>query len=483
MGCIKQMILCAIAVALLFCQAAQAQMIDKSTARTVAENWIKTIIGAKGTWGGSTTARITDVSEFKRGDRVLGYFCEVEPRGHILVSLVEGLAPVKAFSETSALDPTSDEGPADLLKTKMEQTLNIIESRLGPVESITRSDLGKIPELDRFETWEQLEAGPIHTDKKLDSDRSGGDYQEGEILLTSHWHQGEPYYNYCPEPPEGSLCMEPHCKVGCVATAGAMIIRYWSWPLGRDWLNMPDAMNINPTPAEIDAVAQLCSDIGTAIYMDYCDGLCASGADTYEMRPLYLFLGYTSCAGPWYRRDYSFTEWWNRIVGNLNLNRPMQYRILKHSIVCDGWWQLPDPMVHMNYGWDNEYTTWYVLDQLYQPAEEGSTYYEYIMDNIFPYSSLGSSISGMFPYNPSYNPRFVDRDCWADSVDFLAGQLIHFHRRKIMTCRSGWLNFYGQPAGNTRLYTADPGRGIVINSGYILMYPGAQIKFELSRPD
>lgn len=33
------------------------------------------------------------------------------------------------------------------------------------------------------------------------------------------------------------------------------------------------------------------------------------------------------------------------------------------------------------------------------------------------------------------------------------------------------------------LYTGDTSRGIRINSGYILMYPGARIKFLLSRPD
>jgi hypothetical protein len=457
--------------------------VDKNTARIIAENWITTVINSKGHWGVSESANVTDVAEFRRGDRVLGYYCEIEPGGHIIISLVEGLAPVKAFSETSILDPVLDDGPADLLKSKMEQTLDIIESRLGPVRSITRLDLDKIPELDRFDTWEQLKAGPISMEKKLHQNKSGGDYQEGEILLTSRWHQREPYYNYCPAPPQGSLCMDPHCRVGCVATAAAMIMRYWSWPLGRDWLNMPDAMDIDPTPSEIDAVARISSDIGVAVFMDYCDLLCASGVDTYAIEPVYEAWGYTGCAGPWYRRDYSFTQWWDRIVNNLNQNRPMQYRILKHSIVCDGWWQLPDPMVHMNYGWDNEYTNWYVLDQLYQPAEEGSPYWEYIMDNIFPYSAMGSSISGMLPYDPSYNPRYVDRDCWADSVDFLAGQMIHFHRRKLMTCRSGWLNFYGQPGQNTRLYTGDLSRGILINSGHILMSPGAQIKFALSRPD
>ena len=45
------------------------------------------------------------------------------------------------------------------------------------------------------------------------------------------------------------------------------------------------------------------------------------------------------------------------------------------------------------------------------------------------------------------------------------------------------INFYGWPGQETRLFTGEPSRGVVINSGYILMYPGAQIKFDLQRHD
>jgi len=473
----------AFVIAMALGQTTRAQLADRETARTIAENWITTVINYKGGWGGVPEAHVTNVAEFKRGDRVLGYFCEVEPSGHIIVSLIEGLAPIKGFSETSTMDPLSDEGPADLFKLKMEQTLDFIEQRLGSTKSLTRADLDRLPELDRRDTWAQLKAGPIPTNKRYDPDRSGGDYQESDELLTTHWHQKYPYDLYCPAPPEGSSCTDPRCRVGCVATSGAMIARYWCWPLGRDWLNMPDAMNVNPTPAQIDAVAALNHDIGVAAGMNYCDEGCLSGVHVYEMEAVYEGMEYTACAGPWYRRDYSPTEWWDQIVSEISLNRPVHYHILKHSIVCDGYWQLPDPMLHMNYGWSNDYTTWYVLDQLYQVDEEGSGYWEYFLDQIYPYSALGSAISGMWDYEPSWNPRFVDRDCTADSVDFMAGQDIHFHRQKIMTCRSGWLNFYGQPGQNTRLFCGDVTRGVTINSGYILMYPGAQMKFALSRPD
>lgn len=468
---------------LILSQLTVAQVTDATSARTVAENWITSVINFKGHWGDAEKASVVSVSEFKRGDRVLGYFCKVEPSGHIIVSLVEGLSAIKAFSETSELDPTLDEGPADLFKSKMEQTLNIIESRLGPLDKLTFTDLEKIPELDRRTTWDQLKSGPIRTGKKYDPDKSGGNYQEGEILIKAGWHQAAPYDDQCPVPSPTSGCLDPHCRVGCVALAGAMIMRYWSWPPGRGWLSMPNAMLVDPTPDEIHHVSHLCHDIGVAVGMDYCSNGCASSVDTYEMEGVYQSWWYTAAAGPWWRSDYSLSGWWNKITGDINANRPVHYRILNHSIVCDGWWINPEQMLHFNYGWANNYTAWYTVDHLYQPAEGGSPDDEYIVNQIVPFSSLGGQVSGSIIHDPSWDPRYIGSDCMADSVDFMAGQMIQFHQNKVMTCRSGWLNFYGWPGQETRLFTGEPSRGIVINSGYILMYPGAQIKFALQRND
>ena len=147
-------------VSLLLGQPALAQIADRAMARTVAENWITSVINFKGHWGSAAKASVVGVSEFKRGDRVLGYYCTVEPSGHIIVSLVEGLSPIKVFSETSDLDPTLDEGPADLFKSKMDQALTLIESRLGPIDKLTYADLDRIPELDRRSTWHRPRRRP-----------------------------------------------------------------------------------------------------------------------------------------------------------------------------------------------------------------------------------------------------------------------------------------------------------------------------------
>lgn len=480
MKIIPRLLAVAVVVPLLIASDSAGSTVDHITARTIATNWIQSVINFKDSWGGSPGAQVAEVTEFKRGERVLGHYCTVEPSGYVLVSLVEGLAPVKAYSETSGLDIDTDDGMVDVLKYKMGQLLDIVEERVGPVKTATRAALSSIPELDRFDTWDMLKVGAVVSNKKYTAAPEGGNYQEGEILLTSRWHQGWPYYLQCPVPTPLGTCTNPHCAVGCVATAAAQIMRYWCWPPGRDWMNMPDQMNINPTQAEIDAVSELSHAIGVAVGMKYCDeGECGSGAPTSDMIPVY---GAWSFGSPAQRNrpDYSLTEWWNFIVGDINDNSPVQYRILGHSIVCDGYWSYPDPILHMNYGWANDRDDWYVPDQLYQVKEDGGPDDEYILIRIGPWSSLDSWFSGDYA---AWYPRYVSRDCWGDSVDFEVGTQLQFHNRKVMTCNSGWINFIGLPGQTTRLYCGDQTRGVRIDNGYILTYPGGAMRFAVSRLD
>jgi peptidase C10-like protein len=461
-----------------------AQLVDSDKARTVADNWVTTIIDHKGAWGGAEKAYVSDVAQFKRGDRVLGYYCQVEPSGHIIVSLVEGLAPIKAFSETSTLDPFSDQGPADLLKFQMERRLDVIERELGPASTAKSADLDALLILNHRETWRQLMDGPIPVAEGFSPDGTEHDYVEGTELLTSRWHQSWPYNDQCPPAPSGVPCDDPNCVVGCTATAGAQIMRYWSWPPGRDWLNMPDAMEYGPTQAEIDAVAELSHVVGVLDNMEYCrDGKCESGAPTDFMEVVYQMMSYHEHAAYTERQMWEWDEWYQFIVDNVNQNRPVHYEIRSHVIVCDGWWLLTGPMYHMNYGWADGYNAWYTVDNLYQPDSLGTPVHEKMVHNIFPKGALGAAISGVLLQNPDYPHRYVDRNCSATNAYFMAGQLIHFQPYRTMTCASGYLRFDGTPEKHTRLYTADYGRGVRIEDGAIVMQPGAGVMFRLSRPD
>ena len=475
-----------------------AEMATMDDASTVANNWITLIIEKKGDWGGSETAEVVEIQEFKRDERVIGYFCHVGPQGFIVISLHKELAPVKAYSATCDMDPLLDEGLVDVIKGGMERIIKAVETQIGPIESVRTEDLENILEIDYRDVWVELEEHPESFDTKLESSESTMNYHGGDVLLTSSWHQRPPYNQDCPAPPRGDDCTEPRCIVGCVATAGAQIMRYWNWPpygVDRpfsdtyDWHNMPDRIDGSSTQAEIDAVAELCHEVGIAVDMNYCgsDG-CASGAATADMEGVYenCYRYATNCERE-DRDDYDDpADWFNIMKSDLNANRPIQYKIYGHSIVGDGWQEIGSPVVrqyHMNYGWGWTGTfpdgnnTWYTLDALHCDWEGCSLDEEYMLVNIYPAQAMGSSVSGIYPLE-GFPYRYFDRDAIGFFAIFEAGQYLQFLPGGTVTC-VGSIDFEGSSPRNTRLFTrGDISRGIRIYNGAIKLNPGGSIKFE-----
>jgi hypothetical protein len=200
--------------------------------------------------------------------------------------------------------------------------------------------------------------------------------------------------------------------VGCVATATAQILRYHGSPSegfgshcyywggddscggssagstlcayyddSYDWENMPNGCGGGCTTAEQDALAELCYEVGVAFNMNY--GRCGSGAYTSNALNVFpTYFGYSSAIDRENRNAHSQASWFGLIQGEVNQDRPMQYRILGHSIVCDGWRDTGGTQqYHMNYGWADSHNAWYVLDELYT---EGDLDDEYVIRRIAP---------------------------------------------------------------------------------------------------
>ena len=482
----------------------RAEMATMDEALTVANNWVTLIIQKKGDWGGAKTAWVDEIKEFKRSQRVIGYFCRVQPKGYIVVSLRKELAPVKAYSATCDLDPECDEGLTDLIKGKMEGILNRIEQEVGPIKSVRTQDLQSILEINYRSSWEQL-GGEVESFKMgLESDIVIMNYQGGEPpLLTSSWHQGFPYNRDCPPPPDGDDCTAARCAVGCVATAAAQIMRHWNWPpygVGSpyndtyDWRNMPDRVDANSSTAERNAVAELCSEVGIAAGMGYCAGTapdqgpCGSYAFLNNMESAYenQYRYSTACARQ-NRPDYTPANWFSLIQGELNVNRPLQYAVIGHSIVCDGWQVVgSQKQYHMNYGWGwdcntpDGCNTWYALDALHL----GGIGEEYMLENIYPGLSLGSVLSPTsshtYSRNASFPYRYFDRDCInIYTATFAAGQNLQFLPRVKLTSVSNNIRFEGTSSENTRLFSikGTQSAGINIDDAAIVLHPGGGIRF------
>jgi PKD repeat protein len=197
-------------------------------------------------------------------------------------------------------------------------------------------------------------------------------------LLTTNWDQGCYYDAQCPAITDYSLCN--HCPTGCVATAMAMVMRYHSYPahgygthsyvhstangysnnfgtLSADfgnatynWGSMPNS--VNSTNSSVATIMYHC---GVAVEMDYDN----SGSGAYIINAsgaLATYFVYSTKYGA--RSMYTDTDWTLLIKTSLDSLRPVIYggqdpTYGGHCFVCDGYQNSGtySDMFHFNWGW------------------------------------------------------------------------------------------------------------------------------------
>ena len=464
------------------------ERVTVNEAMTVAENWVFLMTDLRGSWGKDLVARAVDCEEIRVEGRLLGYYCPVMPVGYVVVSPSKLLTPVMLFSDCGYLDMSSDEGMAEFVKDIMGRAVDALERQ---AESAS-ADPSQEPKVrSPHGAWEQL----------MTTSRGSlcrANYSSGGVLIDSAWDQGPPYNDQIPPPPAGDDCTALRCLVGCVATAGAQIMRYWNWPpfgVGSpysnayDWPNMPDVLDASSTPAQVNAVAELCREVGIAVDMDYCgdntDG-CQSWSDHPQMRTAFIEdFRYHSDANNIYRysngnENYDSDEWFDLMKAQFNLNRPVQYGISTHSLIADGWCEVTCPNdgdgnpllrgIHINNGHGPNSIAWWSVDAIPDEDDDG----EFLRD-IYPAQSLGSLLSSNYMKQP-FNYRYFDQDA-TGSATFFAGQFLQF-LPGITVTSNYWIRFLGSPTDNTILFTrGDATRGIRIYDGAIRLNNGGSITF------
>lgn len=269
--------------------------------------------------------------------------------------------------------------------------------------------------------WQELIAGRA-PERMQGQEVTLGEPYTMELNLTTRWHQGDPY-NTAPCPTGDTTC--PDCcptkpgichpseptKVGCVATAMAQIMRYWSWPShgsenasynwdgddscpaggspgadaqtlsvtltdAYDWANMANAYITDflggwkdedgntLTQANVDAVAELCYEVGVSVEMDY--GVCSSGAYT-EKVPIALekYFRYDQ-DGTYEQRDI------DTMTNEIQWLRPIEFSGCKekdpfkkcHAFIIYGYDKANDQFL-MNMGWGpGSNAVWYTCDSV-----------------------------------------------------------------------------------------------------------------------
>lgn len=489
-------------------------------ARAVAENWLRFIVERDGHWGGARSPSIGEFTDFRRGDLLLGYYASVEPQGYIIISSLKDFAPIKAYSTTSNLDPDKEVGMCDLLKDALERRNGFLIDSFGGLDEVSLQELDKLTLDANRLAWSYL----LRDGSALSSHlRSIHVESVGPVgpLLESHWAQGPPYNDDCPD----LSCpgaFNHNALVGCVPLAMAQVMRYYAWPPFYDWTydwpNMlvneahydtannwyNDENGIPWTQAQIDAVADLCYDAGrvlggieygcssTSAYI--CNWYYHDAQDAFEDDFYYDTDGNEpECED---RDDYDYEEWWNMIKNEIDHNRPMAYGIENsdneffHAIVVDGYDDSGGQhRVHANYGWGvNWHNNWYDLDWFDCDTAYGWNLRcdweeEELIRYIYPRNGLCGTHSGTLgPWGgPETLHHYVYCDATSSNLIVQGGARVQFLPGTSITCSANTVEIYGKaagPLGETRFFSeGPPTRGLKVDAGgKIKLHPNGSIR-------
>jgi fibronectin type 3 domain-containing protein len=408
-----------LATALALCLAgpATAELATVEEGRLVAENWASYMAHWTGGWGGSIDPSVVLVSEIVVSDTLFGWCFSMSPSGHIVVPVRKELPPVKSYSEIYGMRLDDPDGYPKLMEHVLRSRARVVERAYGSMEATEPARGGPRLGVENRAEWDRFAVDTGVFSAGLTSQRFEPLTEVGPLLTTA-WHQGPPYNNLCPMGDGGRTV------VGCVATAAAQILRYHASPSegfgshcyywdgdnscggstsgsqlcadyedAYDWENMPNSC-AGCSTAEQDALAELCYEVGVAFDMSY--GACGSGAYTADALNVFPdYFGYSTAIDRENRSAHSKSSWFNIIQVEINQDHPIQYRILGHSIVCDGWRDTGGTQqYHMNYGWADSHNAWYVLDNLFTDGELSD---EYLIRRIIPPDAAWVDATGGLP--------------------------------------------------------------------------------------
>ncbi|UCD16541.1 MAG: C10 family peptidase [Candidatus Zixiibacteriota bacterium] len=378
-----------ISIGIVISPASLAEVATSLEMRQVCRNWLSYIVFCGKGWSETTEPRIAAFQDIVVNDTVVGHYFEIEPSGYVIVPILKDLAPVEAYSDMYHLDWNDKDGVPVLLKDVLNHRVRLFVEKYGSTEAVpSDKEVALFGDVNRTR-WDRF---LLPDDEFLAglTQKDASEFRDAGPLLTSVWHQYEPYNNYCPTGDGGRTL------VGCVATSASQIMDYYEWPpegIGShdywwagdyscegsspgavlsafyndpyDWGNIPDDCYGGCTMAEEDALAELCYEVGVAYNMDY--GYCGSGAYTSNTQYIFpMYFRYLDQIELHNRGSVSQQTWSDLIQAEIEAGRVIHYQIYKHAIVCDGWRDLDGILqVHMNYGWGGSQNLWYTIDQLH----------------------------------------------------------------------------------------------------------------------
>ena len=391
--------------------------VDENTAKQLAQNFWKenNIMGVR---GDKVFKKRMDDARFVNVAPQCGYsefyiFNNEDGKGFVIIAADDCVTPVLAYSYDNNFTAVNLPPSLKMWLDDYAKQIQVALEMRATAPDETRAD------------WECLRQGknlPIKSEAVVNP------------LITTHWKQN-PYYNdLCPY----DYTYNQRALTGCVATAMAQIMKYWSYPehgIGSHsyvpqqhpqygtqyadfssetyhWSSMPNIVNNSNS-----AIATLMYHCGVSVNMNYGIGVegydSGSGAQiiSYNGQLEYCaenafktFFDYKNTIQGW-RRDYSNltdAQWISLLKNELDNARPILYGGWSqdgqsgHAFVCDGY--DPYDLFHFNWGWGThnpEYDCYCQINSLIPNGTSSN------------YSFYQQALIGIEPNNTTYNFNLV----------------------------------------------------------------------------
>lgn len=423
------------ALSLCFAQAAEVSSDD---ALCAVRGWVN----LKEALGGDFDANPESVTAYDGEDgKGRFYVVTLEGGGYVVASGDDEVTPILAYSREGTFEASEKNPLWCLLAGRAANEAERLAAsastsggrRLAASSSATSGNAAK---------WSRLRAAGGADGGKLRLGKSASAPTDLRVpeLLHSDWSQGRignysgTDYPYC-----FNMYTPNHYPCGCVATAGAQLMRYFEWPktsvtpltftcysnnvpveltmIGGtyDWANMPlniNTMYENGTSATVttyrEAIGKLTYDVGVSVGMDYdSDG---SGAYTSRLPDSFkIYFGYSGavCIDELDEND-GFKK---ALLPNLDAKRPCGLSISSssggHAVVADGYGYSDGTLyVHINSGWAyaKSATAWYAPPTFDFSDSTTYTTMNSVVCNIFTNETRSSSIASGRVLDESGNP-------------------------------------------------------------------------------
>ena len=258
-----------------------------------------------------------------------------------------------------------------------------------------------------------------------------------KLLATAEWSQGVPYNQQCP------LIGGQRAATGCVATAAAILLKYYEWPatvepqeihyttsrglevsasLGGsyDWSLMPDKEPDGGfTDEQAAEIARLMFHCGAVCEMDYglyessASGITSAGRliETFDLLP---------SASTRYKSGYSAEEWNAMLRAELDLDRPLfyggeDYNSAAHQFIIDGYDN--QDRFHVNWGWGGSSNGFFSLE-LGGSAESEYSFNQACTFRLIPNREGSTAIDNTLQYIQHYEGLHFFNGLTTQSVIF-----------------------------------------------------------------